>query len=722
LVVGVLVQLSNKNIDKIFDYQVPNIMVDDIKIGIRVTVPFGYQTLEGFVLEIKENSSLELKEIINIVDQEIVLNKELLDLGKKMKENTLSTLISCYQVMLPKALKAKKGVVISKKFDTIYSLNTSVLEGVKLTNKQKQIIELFQGKKEVLRKEIVSISISSLNTLIHKNILLEKKVEHYRTHYHSLTPNMKQLTSEQKKCVNEVLSEPNHKVYLLHGVTGSGKTEVYMELIANCLKKNKTSIVLVPEISLTPQMIERFQNRFGDQIAALHSALSEGEKYDEWRRIFRGEAKIVIGARSAIFAPLDNIGMIIIDEEHSDSYKQEDTNPRYNAKDVAIMRGIYYNCPVVMGSATPTLEDFARAKKGVYHLLSLPNRINGRSLPTIHIVDMNREVRVGNGHYSKRLLTAIQDKINHHEQVILFLNRRGYASFVTCKNCGHTFKCPNCDITLTYHKTSHTLRCHYCGYGTKVYDVCPSCHEKSIHDLGMGTEKVEEELLKLFPDSRILRMDFDTTSKKGMHEKMINSFKNHEYDILLGTQIVAKGLDFENVTLVGVINADTSLNIPDFRSSENTFSLLSQVAGRSGRSSKMGEVIIQTFNPDHYAISYVKNHDYIGFYNREMLIRRNLKYPPFYYICYIRVSGADMDYIFQESKKIKALLQKNLDKTILLGPSPCAVFKVNKIYRYGIILKYKFQDNLKDMLEGVLEHYKGSRQIKIDIDFNPSHF
>lgn len=722
MIIGVLVELSNKNIDRVFDYSVPDCFLDKIKLGIRVKVPFGKMELEGFVVEVKDSSDIEVKDILDVIDDEAILNSELLELGKKMQEDTLSTLISCYQIMLPKALKAKNGQVINKKFDTYYYLNKDIVCYGKLSASQEKIINLCMEKEYVLRKELVDISLSSLNTLIKKNILLEKKLEHYRLSYNEKIEAKKELTNDQKLVVDEVLANTGYFPYLLFGVTGSGKTEVYMELIEDALNKGKTSIVLVPEISLTPQMVLRFQKRFGDNIAAIHSALSDGEKYDEWRRIVKGEAKIVIGARSAIFAPLNNIGMIIIDEEHSDSYKQDDSNPRYNAKDIALLRGKYHNCPVIMGSATPSLEVFARAKKGVFKLLELPNRINGKSLPHINIVDMNEMISKTKGHFSPVLLEAISARLLKNEQIILLLNRRGYSSFVTCKNCGYTFKCPNCDITLTYHKSSRTLRCHYCGYGTKVYDTCPECHEKSINDLGVGTEKVEEELNKLFPESRILRMDFDTTSRKGMHEKMIKAFKNHEYDILLGTQIVSKGLDFDNVTLVGVINADTSLNIPDFRSSETTFSLLAQVAGRAGRSDKEGEVIIQTFNPEHYAIQYTKKHDYLGFYNREMSIRRELKYPPYYYICYVKISGKDNKYIYEESLKITKLFHNKLINMIILGPSPCTIFKLNNIYRYGIILKYKKDEDLREVLNKVIEHYKDNRNIKIDVNFNPSHF
>ena len=720
MIVGVLVEISNKSVDRIFDYKVPQEKEKFIKIGLRVEVPFGHQKLEGFVLEIKENSNLDsLKEIIRVIDEDIVLNDELIKLGKFMKEKTLAPLISCYQVMLPKALKAKNNVVINKKYETFYKLNKNIV-AVKLNSGQQEIVDMFKTKEMVSRKEILDISSSSLNTLVKKNILVKCLVEKYRTDYLDKSDRVKELTLEQQKVVDSVNLFSND-VYLLHGVTGSGKTEVYIKLIEKVLNLGKTAIMLVPEISLTPQMVSRFEQVFGNKIAALHSALSDGEKYDEWRRIVRGEVSIVIGARSAVFAPLTNIGIIIIDEEHSDSYKQ-DNNPRYNAKDIAIERARNYNCPVLMGSATPSLDTYARAVKKVYKLLNLPNRVNGKDLPHIDIVDMNEEMKYSKGHFSKRLLDEIKKTVKNKEQVILLLNRRGYSSFVSCKNCSYTMKCPNCDISLTYHKSSNMLRCHYCGYGTNLLHTCPSCGERSISTLGVGTEKIEEELNSLIEDAKILRMDVDTTSKKGMHKKMITAFKNHEYDILLGTQIVAKGLDFPLVTLVGVINADTSLNIPDFRSSENTFDLLCQTSGRSGRSKNQGKVIIQTFNKDHYAIKYSKEHDYIGFFKKEMDIRRKLKYPPYYFLCYLKISGKDDNYILNEANKIKRSLERNLSSTIILGPSPATVFKINNIYRYGIIMKYKDSKDLYDVLTKIMNHYQSNNKVVIDVDFNPIHF
>lgn len=719
MVVGILVEISHQNVDKIFDYHVPDVLVSEIKVGIRVEVPFGKQTLEGFVLEIKDRSDCDnLRDIISIVDNDIVLNDELLLLGQKMHKQLLSTLISCYQVMLPKALKAKRGVSVSKKYDVFYRINKDF--NCKINATQQKIIDLFESSELVNRLDLVKISASSLKTLIKNGVLIEEKHEHYRMQYSFGDSSKKELTKEQEKAFLSV-EVNSYNTYLLHGVTGSGKTEVYIKLIEKVLSMGKTAIVLVPEISLTPQMVNRFSGVFGNKIAALHSALSDGEKYDEWRRIHRGEVSIVIGARSACFAPLTNLGIIIVDEEHSDSYKQ-DNNPRYDARSIAMIRGERWNCPVILGSATPLLEDYARACKGVYKLLELPNRVNGEVLPKVSIIDMNQEVKRSINHFSLPFIEKIRETLDYGNQVILFLNRRGYSSFVTCKNCGTTLKCPYCDISLTYHKSSNNLRCHYCGYGTKLPKTCPECFEDGLSTMGVGTEKIEEELHNLFSSARVLRMDVDTTTRKGSHARMIEAFKNHEYDILLGTQMVAKGLDFSNVTLVGVINADTSLNIPDFRSSENTFSLLSQVAGRSGRGSKKGEVLIQTYNPDHYAIYYAKSHDYVGFYKKEMSIRRELKYPPYFYICYLKISGCDYKNLSVEANKIRKVLDHYLSSTIILGPSPASIFRINNVYRYGIILKYKREDSLYKVLSKLIEHYRKNTKVNLDIDFNPNHF
>lgn len=722
MIVKVLVELSNKNIDKTFDYFVPELLVSKIKIGIRVTVPFAHQTLEGFVLGINEkcDTDYELKEIMNVVDTDIILNEELLALGKYISDTTLSTLISSYQAMLPKALKAKNGVIVSKKLEHYLVLENCM--DIPYNERQQQIITLIKEKGKFLKKEANLISVSSVKTLLKKGVIKEIEEEVYRLNHESNIKEKYPLTSLQQQAVETVLSKRNtNTTFLIHGVTGSGKTEVYMEIIERLLQEEKESIVLVPEISLTEQIVSRFKNRFTDHIAILHSRLSEGEKYDEWRKIARGEVKIVIGARSAIFAPLKNIGVIIIDEEHTDSYKQDSCNPKYHAVDIAKWRGKYHHCPVVLGSATPTLETYARAKKQIYELIELKERVNHKELPEIQVVDMNREIKKKIGNFSNFLIDCMKESFSKGEQVLLLLNRRGYSSFVSCKNCGYTEKCPNCDITLTYHKSSNTLRCHYCGYGTKLTKVCPECHEEAISTLGIGTEKIEEELRYLFPNQKVIRMDFDTTSKKGSHEKIINSFASGEYDILLGTQMIAKGLDFPNVTLVGVINADTSLNIPDFRSSETTFQLLCQVAGRSGRGEKCGKVVIQTFNPDHYAIQYAKNHNYIGFYEKEMSIRRQLGYSPYYYLTVLRILSKDYEEAKKVSNQIGEYLKKNLLNTIILGPSVANVFKVNNVYRFQIVLKYKKEENLNIILNNLIDHYKTNSKIKIDLDMNPIH-
>lgn len=719
VIVGVLVELSNKNIDKIFDYRVPKELEEKIKIGIRVKVPFGHMELVGFILGIKNEEDRELKEILSVLDEEVILNKELLALGRWMQKEMLCTLISAYQAMLPKGYKASRKNHVNKKINCYIQLHV-VDPNIKLNASQQKIIEFIQNKKEVLKSELNKISKSSVDTLLKKGVLSSYEKEVYRIGDKEEDGSKKyELTNDQKKVVSSVLQEEGFGTYLLHGVTGSGKTEVYMELIAHYLKQGKQAIVLVPEISLTPQMVNRFKRRFGSHIAVLHSALSDGEKYDEYRKIVRGEVSIAIGARSAIFAPFLNLGIIIIDEEHTSSYKQEN-NPKYHAIDVANKRGEYHNCKVVLGSATPRLEDYARAKKNVYHLLELPKRINNKALPKVEIVDMNEAIRKSKKGFSLELIDAISSTLAKGEQVLLLLNRRGYSSFISCASCGYVEKCPNCDISLTYHKTSNTLRCHYCGYGTKVNKVCPHCKEEAMQQLGTGTEKIEEALHKLFEDAKVIRMDFDTTSKKGAHEKIINAFKNKEYNILLGTQMIAKGLDFEDVTLVGVINADTSLNIPDFRSSEMTFQLLDQVAGRSGRASKKGRVIIQTFNKDHYAIMYAKEHDYIGFFKTEMMIRRQLSYPPYYYITYVKIISKDYTLASKEATKIGNILKQQLKSSIVLGPSVCNVFRVNNTYRFGIIIKYKKEEQLYKTLEDLLEHYKSNAKVKIDIDFNPN--
>ena len=717
MIVGVLVEITSKSVDKIFDYLVPKELERKVEVGKRVEVPFGNRTLVGFILEIKKDSDVStLKEITKVLDEEVILTKELLELGKYLKKTTLASLISCYQVMFPKGYKASIKNKVNKKYRKVYYLNDY---NKKLTSKQQEVVDLFKDKEKLTKDELTNVSTSILNTLVKNNILRQSEEEVYRLDYEKNERKIRKLTPLQENAVNNILTTDN-TVSLLYGVTGSGKTEVYMELIDKYLKKGLKSIVLVPEISLTPQLIKRFEERFEGNIALLHSALSDGEKYDEYRRIVKDEVDIVIGARSAVFAPLNNLGLIIIDECHSDSYKQ-DNNPRYNAKDVAIKRAEELGAKVVLGSATPMLEEYARGLKNVFNLVTLDKRVNGKELPKVELIDMNKEIAKSKGHFSLPLIDKIKETIERGEQVILLLNRRGYSSFVTCSNCGESVKCPNCDITLTYHKSSNILRCHYCGYATKYEITCPKCHEKSLKDLGVGTEKIEEELKEILPNVKVLRMDVDTTSKKGAHKKIVDTFARGDADILLGTQMVAKGLDFSNVTLVGVINADTSLMLPDFRSSEKTFDLLNQVAGRAGRGEKAGLVVFQTFNPDNYAINYAKDNDYESFYKEEMKTRKLMKYPPYYYLVSLNISSKDSKLALVEAKKCEKLCLKYLDKTVILGPSPASIFKKQNIYYYQLILKYQYQDNIYEVLEKLVEYYATINKVNLDVDFNPIH-
>ena len=717
-----LVELEHVFIDKTFTYKINKEQLPLLKVGMRVVVPFGKQTLEGFVLKIYENkdASLEnkLKEIISIVDTYPILNEELLTLGKYISKTTLCSLMTSYQAMLPKALKAKKKVNMTPKYDTYICINYGMYNNdIKFNASQEKILELLKENKKVKKEVLNKISVSSVNTLLKKNILLEEKEENYRYNLINEEKIKFNLNEEQQKVYKEIFNFINtNETFLLYGVTGSGKTNVYMKVIEDVIKNNKTAILLVPEISLTPQIIKRFTSYFSN-IAVLHSGLSDGEKYDEWRKINEGKVNIVIGARSAIFAPLKNIGVIIIDEEHSQTYKQEN-NPRYNAIDIAKERCKYHNCPLILGSATPSLESFARAKKNVYKLLELKNRYNNNTMPKVEIIDMNKEFKKASGYFSNTLIDQIKETLERKEQVILFLNRRGYSSFLTCSSCGYVEKCPNCDISLTYHKSSNMLRCHYCGYATKRKKLCPKCQEE-FKDYGIGTEKVEEELKSLIKDAKIIRMDVDTTTTKNAHSKIINSFLEEKYNILVGTQMIAKGLDFPNVTLVGVLNADIGLNFPDFRSSETTFSLLNQVLGRSGRGNKEGKVLIHTFNPEHYAIAYTKNHDYLGFYNEEMKIRKILKYPPYYYICSIKIISKDYNLASKSSYDVVNYLKQNIKNEIILGPSVCNVFKLNNNYRFQIIIKYKDVNNILEYLNNIEHHYFNKKDIKVEIDFNP---
>lgn len=605
--------------------------------------------------------------------------------------------------------------------------------------KQREVLHWFHRRastdwipvKKLLTETNTSLSV--VHALVEKGILEKEKKEVYRDPYaHREFPATTplSLTEDQARVLAEIeraIHDKKAKTHLLRGVTGSGKTEVYLQAIDRVMKEGKEAIVLVPEISLTPQMVERFKGRFGSLVAVLHSALSQGEKYDEWRKVLKKEVKVVVGARSAVFAPFENIGLIVIDEEHESSYKQED-HPRYHARDVAIWRGNYHRAPVLLGSATPSLESYARAMRNVYQLLELPSRVNQLPLPQVEVVDMREELKKGNRTpFSESLFQKIKDRLAKKEQTVLFLNRRGFSTFVMCRTCGYTAECPHCEITLTYHRTLHEqLKCHYCGHEEPLMTTCPACQSEHIRFFGTGTQKVEAELTRLIPEAKVIRMDVDTTSKKGAHEKLLEAFGNKEADILLGTQMIAKGLDFPDITLVGVLAADTMLRLPDFRAAERTFQLLTQVSGRAGREKRPGEVVIQTYTPNHYSIQYAKSHDYIQFARREMFQRKETGYPPYYYMTLITIAHEDVMVTMKTANHIAKYLRHHLSsETKVLGPTVSPIARIKDRYRYQCMIKYRNEPILKQILGNILQHYEqeiAREHLFISIDNNPYMF
>ncbi|PQG98524.1 primosomal protein N' [Enterococcus faecium] len=667
--------------------------------------------------------------------------REVISWKEAEEEGSLSQLIRWRQEQL---VDIKYEVHTRNKVKTIRLVRSLLTEKqieeewAKLRQNAKKQKELLLCLSELSQEEPIAyfknkgISTAVLNQGKEKGWLKFIESERYRDPYKDRVFDQTtalELNAEQKNAVEQIITagqQQKDQVFLLEGITGSGKTEVYLQAIADVLSENKTAIMLVPEIALTPQMVERFKGRFGESVAVLHSGLSQGEKYDEWRKIEREEAQVVVGARSAIFAPLKNIGLIIIDEEHESSYKQDET-PRYHARDLAIWRSKYHHCPIVLGSATPSLESRARAQKGVYQLLQLNHRAKAAAqLPAIEIVDMREEFQNHRtSTFSANLQEKIQNRLDKKEQTVLLLNRRGYSSFVMCRDCGFVLLCPNCDISLTLHMDTRSMRCHYCGHEEPIPNRCPNCGGNKIRYYGTGTQKVEEELRELYPQARILRMDVDTTRRKGAHEQILQKFGAKEADILLGTQMIAKGLDFPEVTLVGVLNADTSLNLPDFRSSEHTFQLLTQVSGRAGRAEKAGEVVIQTFNPQHYAIELAKKQNYEQFYQQEMHVRHRGGYPPYYFTVKITASHPEEQVaakkIFQIANQLKEVLSP---QSLLLGPTPSMILRVKNRYYYQLIIKYKHEPNLPHVLDEILNgSQKEQRQgLFVAIDNEPLNF
>ena len=737
----------------------------------------------------EEEANHDLKDIAEVLDFSPVLTQEQLWLAEELRKSVFSYKISILKAMLPGFLNSsydkilypleglsqedrerlfgsedslafssldiskqaemmrltRKGLlgleyqaVDQKKVKTQswYEVNLAQLKSVEISTRAKKKLEL----RDYLLSHPESASLASLldfysreqvNFFVEQGAvtIVQKEVQRSAAYFEGIEASQPlELNPEQRQARDAVVSAigSHQPPFLLQGITGSGKTEVYLQIIQGALDKGKTAILLVPEISLTPQMTERFIARFGDKVAILHSGLSNGEKYDEWRKVERGDAQVVVGARSAIFAPLKNLGVMIIDEEHEATYKQ-DSNPRYHAREVAILRAQYNQAALVLGSATPSLESRARAGKGVYQHLRLTQRANPlATIPEVQVIDFRDYIGQNEtSNFTTPLLEAIQDRLDKKEQVVLMLNRRGYSSFVMCRECGTVDTCPNCDISLTLHMDTKTMNCHYCGFSKDIPQVCPNCKSRSIRYYGTGTQKAYDELAELFPQARILRMDVDTTRKKGSHQALLDQFGRGEADILLGTQMIAKGLDFPNVTLVGVLNADTALNLPDFRSSERTFQLLTQVAGRAGRAEKAGQVLIQSYNPQHYAIRFAKDQDYEGFYAYEMGIRRQLGYPPYYFTIGITLSHKKEEEVVKRAYEVMNILRSGLSESShILGPTPKPIARTHNLYHYQILIKYRLEDELGPTLNQVLAltQERENSELRLSIDHEPQQF
>lgn len=742
MIAEIIINRTAKRLNRTFDYKVPIELEELIMIGSTVLVPFGKASTleEGYVVGIKENTTYKVKEIVKIKHN---LTEKQIKLAKWMAKRYFCNVSDCIKQMLTPGTKSKKSEknVQDKTINTVYlkkdidEIQFDIEMGKIKSEKQKKILQFLKGNEGATVPEIELFTDGSraiVKTLekngyveivekkIERNPLANKKIEK--------TKNLK-LTDEQKNAYDKVVLDMiinSYEQFLLYGVTGSGKTEVYLQLIGEALKQEKTAIVLVPEISLTPQMINRFIARFNkDEIAVLHSKLSIGERYDEWNKIKEGKAKIIIGARSAIFAPTENIGIIIIDEEHDSSYKSE-AIPKYDAKEIAKRIAKENNCPLVLGSATPDLITYYKAQQGKVTLLELSKRANNSKLPEVEIVDLKMELANGNrSMLSTKLYGEIEQNLKQHRQTILFLNRRGFSTFIMCRECGYTVKCKNCNISMTYHKTENKLKCHYCGYEENVVTVCPECHSTKIRYFGTGTQKLEQEINKLFPEASTIRMDIDTVTKKNSHEEILNKFKNENIDILIGTQMVVKGHHFPNVTLVGVIAADSSLNIDDYRANERTFQILTQVAGRAGREQLDGKVIIQTYNPDNFSIICAQKQDYKMFYNTEIALREQLKYPPFCDIILIGFNSLNEKEIIEASTRVYNYLKARLGEQefYVLKPMPSPIDKIQNRFRWRIIIKGNMTESANSVINTCLKKFYDSnyKNTRISVDVNPNN-
>lgn len=737
MIAEVIINSTVKSLNKTFDYEVPKNL--KVEIGSRVFIPFGKSKNpeEGIVVGLKEKSEFKVKEILKLQAEKI--EKEKINLAKYMSDRYFCNISDCLKLMLPPGTKTKntKDRVKEKTINLINiakekeEIEKAIEEKKIKSDRQIAILEFVinNGVSSIEDIELFTDGTKAIVSTLIKNGYLEyeeTKVER-NPFLHKILKKEKEfnLTEEQRYAVENIKEEGE---YLLFGVTGSGKTEVYLRLIERELNKNKSSIMLVPEISLTPQTVDRFISRFGeDKIAVLHSKLSVGERFDQWNKIKEGRAKIVIGARSAIFAPVKDLGIVIIDEEHDESYISEMT-PRYNAKEVARFITKTKHIPLVLGSATPDISTYYNAKEGNIRLLELTKRANQGAMPVSKIIDLREELANGNKTMiSRELEEEIKNNLECKKQTILFLNRRGFSTFIMCRDCGYTVKCKRCNITMTYHKRENKLKCHYCGYEENAVKVCPMCHSENIRYFGAGTQKLEEEIKEKFPEATTIRMDVDTVSKKNSHEEILTKFREEKIDILIGTQMVVKGHDFPDVTLVGVISADSSLNFGDFKATERTFQTLTQVIGRAGRGEVEGRALIQTYNPDNYAIEYAKIQDYNLFYNTEIMLRKQLKYPPFCDIILIDVSSTKLNELEDTEKRMHKYLKERVINEkfglLLYSPVPAPIDKIKDRYRGRILIKCKYDSRIKELLlDSLKEFYKMKKKdVRVNIELNPNN-
>ncbi len=724
----VIVDVSHTEVDKIFEYSYPD---DSILEGCRVLVPFGKYQVEGFVLakkSVSEYSPDKIKPVIKILDKIPALTNETLLLAKFVKERYHVTYAQALRLFLPAEMRKGRVKEKTAKFVSLNPTTEEILSSVnKCTKKQLSVYEYLTEKGEVSLKELTDLfGTSAINGLKSKGIAKVFDKEILRKPYASAieeTSNI--ILTENQHNATLSIENTDKTISLIFGVTGSGKTEIYLKLIENAMKKGKTAIMLVPEISLTPQMLKKLRGRFGYRAAILHSGLSSGERYDEWMRLRNGEAQIAIGARSAIFAPLTNVGIIVIDEEHDGSYESESA-PRYSTIEIAKERARLSGAKIVLGSATPKIESYLSAQNGEYNLVTLKERINKRALPDIEVVDMKREIKRGNNTpFSSALKSELESCLDKGNQAIIFLNQRGFSRSVICAECGHVQKCQSCDVSLTYHREDNSLLCHYCGAKYKMIEACTECGSTYLRYGGFGTEKVVIELQKMFPKARILRMDRDSTQNKEGHFKILKEFSSKSADILVGTQMIAKGHDFPSVTLVGILDADMSLHFSDYRSSERTFELITQVAGRSGRAEEVGKVVLQTYSPEHPVLGRAIKYDYEGYYNHEVSIRKATGFPPFTDIIRILVSSSDDEKALNAIKSLYGEFgvyhKENLDKFKFLGCMKAPLKKLQDKYRYQVLMRVdKNDEDTRKEVFGLADKYT-DRNVMVYVEINPNN-